>query len=272
MGEGSVSGCGERFSKANVISTQLVLQKRHLINPNFKCSAAKHSCFPLTSALPFFIPHISYPSTSASVPKETKDLFWHSNTANNSGFLGKDRGGRVQQNKLLCGLERSTCASVSPAKSCRYLLPIHSDLCENGAGSEPWCCWRGLHRASMSASSLRGGMEVKSLPSALEGMPEGGGALLRNCAMLVLVPSILGTKRGKRKRKKTLQLIEKLSSGSYRHSICSECWLQQNALTRYLPKEQTMLQNFTAKTTVRSNPKIRYLIPRDTCPKEENKK
>jgi len=65
------------------------------------------------------------------------------------------------------------------------------------------------------ASSLRGAKEVKSLPSALEGMPEGGGALLRNCTMLVLVPSILGTKRGKRKRKKTLQLMEKSSSGSY---------------------------------------------------------
>lgn len=103
-------------------------------------------------------------------------------------------------------------------------MPIHSDLCENSAGSKHWCCWRGLHRASISASSLRGGIEVKSLPSALEGMPKGGDVLLRNCAMLVLVPSTLGTKRGKRKRKKTLQLMQKLSSGSYQHSFCSECW------------------------------------------------
>lgn len=52
--------------------------------------------------------------------------------------------------------------------------------------------------------------------------------------------------------------MEKSSSGSYWHSFCSvlALLLQQDMLTHYLPQEQTMLLNFTAKTTVGSNPKM----------------
>lgn len=51
--------------------------------------------------------------------------------ANSSSFLGKDRGGREEWNKLLSGLKHFTCARVSPAKSCCcYLLPVHSALSE----------------------------------------------------------------------------------------------------------------------------------------------
>lgn len=100
------------------------------INCGFKCSSAEYSCFPLTSALPFFIPHISYPSTSASVPKETKDLFGTQTWQTAPASWEKDRGGREEWNKLLSGLKHFTCTCVSPAKSCCYLLPVHSDLGE----------------------------------------------------------------------------------------------------------------------------------------------
>lgn len=108
--------------------------------------------------------------------------------ANNSGFLGKDRGGRVQWNKLFCGLKRFACAGVSPAKSYQHLLHIHSDLCEKSAGSEPWCCWRGLHGANISWSQQSQRSKGSEKPS----FSLGGNAWGRRCAVKELYNACTG--------------------------------------------------------------------------------
>lgn len=64
--------------------------------------------------------------------------------ANSSSFLGNDRGGREEWSKLLSGLKPFTCACVSPAKSCCYLLPVQSDLrgtrCAESPGATAGTC------------------------------------------------------------------------------------------------------------------------------------
>lgn len=91
-----------------------------------------------------------------------KRPFWHSNMANSSSFLGEDRGGREEWNELLSGLKRFTCARASPAKSCCYLLPVHSDLSETrcavslGATAGPpteWTPWQRSQRNKGTAKT-----------------------------------------------------------------------------------------------------------------------
>lgn len=147
------------------------------INCGFKCSSAKYSCFPLTSALPFFILHISYPSTSASVPKETKGPFWHSNMANSSSFLGKDRGGREEWNKLLSGLKPFTCACVNPAKSRCYLLPVQSDQRGTRCAVSPGAT-AGVSHTVNTLSAIPEKQRTAKTPSAPEWTPKGSGTPL----------------------------------------------------------------------------------------------
>lgn len=159
------------------------------INCGFKCSSAKYSCFPLTSALPFFILCISYPSTSASVPKETKDLFGTQTWQTAPASRGKDRGGREEWNKLLSGLKRFTCAHVNPAKSCCYLLPAHSDLCETTRGVSLGSTGDASHRVNTSVSNPREAKELKNFPFSPRINPQGKRHTIGNCGKLAWIPS-----------------------------------------------------------------------------------
>lgn len=116
--------------------------------------------------------------------------------ANSSSFLGKDRGGREEWNKLLFGLKRFTCAHVNPAKSCCSLLPVHSDLCETTCGVSLGGTGGASHRVNTLVSNPREAKELKNLPFSPRRNPQRERHTVGNCGKLAWIPSTW-TKRGR---------------------------------------------------------------------------
>lgn len=203
--------------------------------------------------------------------------------ANSSSFLGKDRGGREEWNKLLSGLKPFTCACVSPAKSCCYLLPVQSDLRGSrcavslGATQVPPTPWTPGQQGQR-------GRELQKLLSASEWIPKGREGhpweVWEACVDTIHMDKEReeGEKPPKTKphNHRTIQSLVKSSNSSHQcNSLLQQVLVlppqqrQRNLLTCYLPKKKNSIAERLHCKKSQLTPTPDVLILRLKCLTEE---